>query len=165
MCAKSKSIVKYSPTGSDFTHMHHCVNLGLIKLSLSRISNFKDEYNLVRFDDSSSPFLINYFLKDFSKPPFPANREIYSEYDGTKKIFEIYKEFYMRNMNISEEEIKEDKEKTKTEEVIEKEKISEAKKPKKTRKEIKEDKLLNFPNRQIDLLEMIEDCEKENNSA
>jgi hypothetical protein len=145
--------------------MRHCINLGLVKLSLSRKAEYKDEYYIARYDDSVTPPRVHHFLKDFSLPETPNNRAIYTEYDGYKKIFEIYKEFYMRNMNIEEEEIKKDYEKTKVEEIIEKEKISEAKKPKKTKKEIQEEKLLNFPNRQIDLLEMIEDCEKEKNGS
>ena len=158
MCAKKVSIVKYSPTSSDFIHMRHCINTGLIKLSLSRVSEYKDEYYLCRYDDSLKPPRVFNFLKNYSLPETPSNRAIYTEYEGHKKMFEIYKEFYMRNMNIEEEKIKEDYIETKVKE----EKV---KSTKKTKKEIKDDKMLNFPNKQIDLLEMIEDCERENKES
>lgn len=157
----TKGVMTYDPTSLDRKHMHHCHKLGLIKLSLNRHSDYKDEYNIARLDETVTPFRVHFFLKNFSMPPTPANKAVYTEYEAYKKIFEIYKEFYMRNMNISEEEIKDDVIQTKKEEIIEKEKIIKAKAPKKTKKELTAEKLLNFPNKQIDLLEMIEDCERE----
>ena len=156
MSAKKVSIVKYSPTSSDYIRMRHCINTGLIKLSISKKADYKDEYHIAKYDDSVTPARISHFLKDFSMPETPANRAIYTEYDAMKKIFEIYKEFYMRNMNITDEKIKEDFVETKAKEVIEK-KV----KIKKTKKEVNEEKMLNYPHKQIDLLEMIDDCERE----
>lgn len=164
MAAKSKDAVTYVPSQKEREYMHHCIKLGLIKLSLSRAKDYKDEYYIAKFDDSVFPSRTTHFLKNFSLPETPSNKAVFTEFEGLKKIFEIYKEFYMRNTNISEEVIKTDYQESKKEE--EKKKIVEDKKQKqkKEKKMSKEEKMLNFPHKQIDLFEMIADCEKENES-
>jgi len=160
MADKSKKVaLSYSPSESDFKHAHHCIKHNLINVLMSRVNNYKDEYYLVRIDLSKTPPVRNYFLKDFSKLPTPSNKKIFTEYEAYKKIFELYKEFYMRNMNITEEEIMENIKKTKKEEI---EAVKKQKTVKKTKKELNEERLINFPHKQISLLDMIEECEKEN---
>ena len=105
MCSV-KTVMSYTPSDSDFKHMIHCTKLGLIKLGIHRATDMKDEYYISRYDDSVIPPQTHYFLKNFKLPPTPSNKEIFTEYEAYKKIFEIYKEFYLRNTNVPEDEIK-----------------------------------------------------------
>lgn len=150
--AKVKTIVRYSPSNSDFIHMAHCIKTGVIKLAIERVRDFSDEFYLVKTDDRKTPVKVEYFLKDFSKPPIPSNKQIFKEYDAYEKMFKIYKEFYMRNNNIKEEVIMED---------IKKEEEKSIPEPK---QEIKKETKTPDPkpsNREIDLFELIEMCENE----
>lgn len=152
--AKAKNVVAYSPSKSDFRHMRHCNKRGLITLGLSAIHEKPTVFNLARTDYSTTPISFHYFLIDFKKPPTPANRQEFSEKDCYVKMFVIYKEFYMRDNNITEVAIAE----------VAKKDIEMIEKPivKKTEKKKKQPKdMINFPFKQIDLLDMIEECENE----
>lgn len=157
MSTKDKKIMSYSPSDSDFKHMMHCHKLGLIKLGIGRVNNFTDEYHIIKFDDSKTPAVMTYFLKDFTLPPTPSNKAVFTEYNAYKKIFEIYKEFYMRNHNISEAVIREEYVKSKEEEI---KKESPKKKTKEEKYNEETKSLLDYPNKQIDLFEMIDEIEK-----
>ena len=155
---KLKNVNAYSPSESDFKHMRHCHSKGLITLGLSGIYERPNVFHLAKTDLNVSPITQDYFLKDFSKPPTPANRQEFTEKEAYVKMFAIYKEFYMRNLNIKEaviaEVIKEDAKKP------------EPKKEKKVPKQKAVPKdMINFPFKQIDLLEMIELCEEDNKNA
>lgn len=152
--SKDKNTVAYSPTESDYRHMYHCVKLGLVRLALSRESETSNLYHLVRIDNSKPLLITHYFLKDFKKPPTPSNRQTFTEVACYEKMFSIYKEMYMRDNNITEtviaEVIKKD-----AEPVV---KIETKKSPKK-KPEPKD--MLNFPFKQVTLMELIDICEKE----
>lgn len=151
---KDKHIVAYSPTSSDFKHMLHCTKLGLIKLGMTRESEFSNMYHLIRTDDSKTPVIVHYFLKDFKKPPMPSNRQLFTEKECYERMFAVYKEFYMRDNNITEVVIAEIAKKDT--ELTKKPAEKKIKKPKQAPKD-----LLNFPFKQMDLMEMINICEKE----
>lgn len=86
----------------------------------------------------------------------PANRQLFTEKEAYEKMFSIYKEFYMRGNNITEQVIAEVAKKD-----IELKKEPVEKKEKKP-KAVKKD-MINFPFKQMDLMEMIVICEEENN--
>lgn len=154
MAAKSNNVVAYSPSESDFKHMRYCHKMGLITLGLSAIFERPNVYYLAKTNLNASPITQDYFLKDFGKLPTPDNRQEFTEKEAYVKMFQIYKEFYMRGNNIREEEIKE----VIKEDVIKEEKIISDKKEAKKKKEVK---VLRPANHEVDLFELIEMCEKE----
>jgi hypothetical protein len=154
MAAKNNNTVAYSPSQSDFKHMRYCHKTGIITLGISAIFERPNVYHLTKTNLNTSPITQEYFLKDFSKPPTPNNREEFTEKEAYVKMFQIYKEFYMRGNNIREEEIKE----VIKEDIEKEEKIILEKKETKKKKEAK---ALRPANHEVDLFELIEMCEKE----
>lgn len=140
----------YFPSSAELIHFRHCVNKGLVVLSICKAGEVGDSYHLTLHNPNGS---IEYFLKDFKIPPTPDNRKIFAEREAYVQMFSIYKEFYMRNNNIKEE-------------VIAEVKVADAKKlePKPVKlpkaKKIEKD-WINFPFKEIDLFELIEICEQE----
>ena len=153
MSKDDKKTVAYSPTSSDFEHLHHCIRTGIITLGIALAPEKPGVFNLVRTSLNERPVKVDYFLKDFKLPATPSNRAEFTEKEVYLKMFSIYKEFYMRNNNIQEDVISEVK-------ILDA--LKAEPKPKKEPKKKKVEKdWINFPLKQVDLFELIEICEKE----
>jgi len=151
--------IAYYPSKKELDYARFCINKNLVRLSICKAGE-SESYHLTRLNEKDK---IEYFLIDFSMPSTPANRKLFTEKSAMANMFQVYKEFYMRNNNIKEEEIFieliKDKEK-----VLSKEKKKEkVNKPVKSKFNPDTDKFLNYPHKQVNLLDLIEVCEKEAN--
>lgn len=132
---KKKDNGKYYPTDEDFKHQYFCFKHN-IAFSLRKASYDEDLYYVEKYD-LRTPLKTTYFREDNNKPHMPSNRKKFKEYEAYVKIFECYKQQYDLILNI--------KKNVKSEEQSN------------TKKDIKN-------NRQIDLLEMIEEVTNESKS-
>lgn len=133
--AKKDNTRKYIPTNTDIENYKYCISMD-IAFSLKRISNEQDSYYIQKYKPSKYNLISNLRINK-SLPDIPSNRVALNEYEGLKKIFELYS---------IERKIKE-----KTMVYIEE------KKEEVVVKEIKKNK-----NKELDLFDLIENATKEN---
>lgn len=87
-----KQIIQYTPTEEESKAMQICLNNDLAYC----IEATKDRmYYIIKYRPSNYK-VINYLTFDTKREATPTNRQTFNEYDGLKKVMELYKEHSKR---------------------------------------------------------------------
>lgn len=149
--------IVYNPNKKELEYARFCIKKNLVRLSICKAGESEFYYlTLLNSNDQ-----IEHFLIDFAKPPAPANRKLFTEKEAMVRMFEVYREFYLRNNNIEEKEIAVQLIKDKVVKASTEKKKAKPIKKVKLKFDEKTDAFLNYPHKQVNLLDLIEECEKE----
>jgi hypothetical protein len=151
--------IVYNPSKKELEYARFCIKKNLVRLSICKSAGDSESYHLTLLNEKD---VIEYFLINFSMPATPANRKTFTEKEAMSRMFEVYKEFYMRNNNIEEKVIATELSKDKENKEIKVKKKVKKPKPENQKFNQETDKFLNTPFKQSNLLDLIEECEKEN---
>jgi hypothetical protein len=87
-----KQIIQYIPTDEEFKAMKICLDNDLAYY----IERTKDSsYYVIKYRPSNYK-LINYLAIDTKLEATPSNRQTFNEYEGMKKVMDLYKQHSKR---------------------------------------------------------------------